>query len=113
MTIENLLNKARQAAIDKVWPYYLNICDGNETEAKEWIEHERKAGVIDRDIKRWTLMNIYQVIKTIKKTSLMNESEKDAAIAEIHKCKELQESKKEIAMMFANHFYKYKDAYLK
>ena len=43
----------------------------------------------------------------------MNESEKDAAIAEIHKCKELQESKKEIAMMFANHFYKYKDAYLK
>lgn len=39
-------------------------------------------------------MNIYQVIKTIKKTSLMNESEKDAAIAEIHKCKELQESKK-------------------
>lgn len=34
MTIENLLNKARQAAIDKVWPYYLDICDGNETEAK-------------------------------------------------------------------------------
>lgn len=40
-------------------------------------------------------MNIYQVIKTIKKTSLMNESEK------------------EIATMFANHFHNYKDAYLK
>ena len=55
MTIENLLNKARQAAIDKVWPYYLDICDGNETEAKEWIEHERKAGVRNENnnCRRW------------------------------------------------------------
>ena len=35
MTANDLLNKARQAVIDKVWPYYLDICDGNETEAKK------------------------------------------------------------------------------
>lgn len=113
MTVEMLLNKARENAKNKVWPYYLDICDGNEKEAKEWIEHERKAGVIDRDIKHWTLDNIYQIVRTIKKTSLMNDAEKEAAIAEIHNCPEWQEAEKKVAMMFANHFYKYKDAYLK
>lgn len=113
MTVNELLNKARQAAVDKVWPYYLDICDGNEEEAREWIEHERKAGVIDRDIKHWTMDNIYQLIRTIKKTSLMSEAEKEAAIAEIHRCPEYQQAEKEVAMCFANHFYKYKDVYLK
>lgn len=113
MTVEMLLNKARENAKNKVWPYYLDICDGNEKETKEWIEHERKAGVIDRDIKHWTLDNIYQIIRTIKKTSLMNDVEKEAAIAEIHNCPEWQEAEKKVTMMFANHFYKYKDAYLK
>lgn len=112
-TANDLLNEARQAAIDNVWPYYLDICDGNEAEAKEWIEHERKAGVIDRDIESWTLDNIYQVIRTIRKTTLMSDAEKEAAIDEIHKCPELQRSEKKIAMMFANHFVKYADAYLK
>ena len=70
MKIETLLNKAREDAKNKVWPYYLDICDGDEKEAKEWIEHERKAGVIDMDIKHWTLDNIYQIIRTIKKKKL-------------------------------------------
>lgn len=113
MTVNDLLNKARQAAIDKVWPYYLDICDGDEAEAKEWIEHERKAGVIDRDIKRWTLDNIYHVIRTINKTTLMSDAEKKAAIDEIHRCPEWQQAEKEVAMMFANHFVKYADVYLK
>lgn len=113
MTVEMLLNKARENAKNKVWPYYLDICDGDEKQAKEWIEHERKEGVIDRDIKHWTLNNIHQIIRTIRKTSLMTDAEKEAAIAEIHNCPEWQEAEKEVAMMFANHFYKYKDAYLK
>lgn len=96
MTIDNLLNKARQAAIDKVWPYYLDICDGDEAEAKEWIKHERKAGVIDRDIKYWTLMNIYQVIKTIKKTSLMNESEKMRQLLKFINVKNYRNLKKKL-----------------
>ena len=113
MTVNDLLNKARQSAIDNVWPYYLDICDGDEAEAKEWIEHERKAGVIDRDIKRWTFDNICQVIRTINKTTLMNDTEKKNAISEIHKCPEWQEVENDVARMFANHFVKYADIYLK
>lgn len=113
MTVNDLLNKARQAAIDKVWPYYLDICDGDETEAKEWIEHERKAGVIDSDIEYWTINNIHQVIKVISKTALMSDAEKKAAIDEIHRCPEWQQHEKKIAMIFANHFVKYKDVYLR
>lgn len=113
MTVNDLLNKARQVAIDKVWPYYLDICDGDETEAKEWIEHERKAGVIDEDIEYWTINNIRQVIKTISKTVLMSDAEKKAAIDEIHKCPEWQQYEKKIAMIFANHFVKYADVYLR
>lgn len=30
MKIETLLNKAREDAKNKVWPYYLDICDGDE-----------------------------------------------------------------------------------
>ena len=113
MTVNDLLNKARQSAIDQVWPYYLDICDGDESETKEWIEHERKAGVIDKDIKRWTFDNICDVIRTINKTTLMSEVEKKVAIDEIHKCAEWQQAEKEMAMMFANHFVKYADVYLK
>ena len=112
MTVKDLLNKARQDAIDNVWPYYLDICDGDEAEAKEWIEHERKAGAIDRDIKSWTFDNICQLIRTINKSTL-SDAEKEAAIDEIHKCPEWQQAEKETAMMFANHFVKYADAYLK
>lgn len=113
MKIETLLNKAREDTKNKVWPYYLDICDGDEKEAKEWIEHERKAGVIDMDIKHWTLDNIYQIIRTIKNTSLMSDKEKEAAIAEIHNCPEWQELEKRVAMIFANHLVKYRDAYMK
>nr|DAH85017.1 MAG TPA: hypothetical protein [Bacteriophage sp.] len=113
MTVNDLLNKARKAANDKVWPYYLEICDGNMEEAKEWIEHERKAGVIDNDIKHWTLDNIHQVIRTISKTTLMSDAEKKAAIDEIHECPEWQQLEREVATMFANRFVQYKDAYLK
>ena len=113
MTINELLNKCRKNAQDKVWGYYLNICDGDVEETKEWIEHERKAGVIDKDIKRWTMDNIYQLIRTINKTTLMNDSEKELAIKEIKRCPEYQQTEKEVAMVFANHFYRYKDVYLK
>lgn len=112
MTVNDLLNKARQDAIDKVYPYYLDICDGDEAEAKEWIEHERKAGVIDKDIEHWTIDNIYQLVRTINKSTL-SDAEKRAAIDEIHKCPEWQQAEKKTAMMFANHFVKYSDAYLK
>lgn len=113
MTIDELLNKCRKNAQDKVWEYYLDICDGNVEETKEWIEHERKAGVIDKDIKRWTFDNIYQLIRTINKTTLMNDSEKELAIKEIKRCPEYQQAEKEVAMVFANYFYRYKDIYLK
>lgn len=113
MTVEKLLNKAREDARNKVWPYYLNLCDGNEEEALKWIESERKDGVIDDDIKRWTLNNIREIINAIRKTDLMTNEEKEAAIAEIHKCPEHQERNKKVTRMFANHFVKYKDAYLK
>ena len=113
MTTQELLNKARKAAQDKVWSYYLDVCDGDVEETKKWIEHERAAGVIDKDIKHWTIDNIFELIKTIKKTNLMNDAEKEIAIAEIKRCPEYQQCEKEIAMAFANHFVKYKDVYLK
>ena len=113
MTIESLLNKARKAAEDKVWSYYLDICDGDVEETKEWIEHERAAGVIDRDIKNWTMDNIHDLIRTIKSTALMNDEEKKAAVAEIKRCPEYQQTEKEIAVMFADHFVRYQEAYLR
>lgn len=113
MTVNDLLNKARKAANDKVWPYYLEICDGNVEEAKDWIEHERKAGVIDKDVEHWTMENIFKLIRTIKTTTLMSDAEKEAAIEEIKKCPEYRQMEKRVAMLFANHFVQYKDAYLK
>ena len=43
----------------------------------------------------------------------MSDAEKKSAIDEIHKCPEWQQYEKKIAMMFANHFVKYKDVYLR
>lgn len=93
MTVNDLLNKARKAANDKVWPYYLEICDGNVERAKYWIEHERKAGVIDRDIECWTMENILKLVRAIKKTTLMSNDEKKVAIKEIKKCPEYRQYK--------------------
>lgn len=113
MTIETLLDKARNSAKNKVWGYYLDICDGDVEETKKWIEHERAKGTIDKDIKHWTIDNIYDLIRTIKKTKLMTDDEKAAAIQEIKKCPEWVQLEKEVAMIFANHFVTYKDIYLR
>ena len=43
----------------------------------------------------------------------MSDEEKELAIQEIKKCPEYQKTEKDVAMVFANHFYRYKDVYLK
>lgn len=40
------------------------------------------------------------------------EDKKKAAIDEINRCQEWQQAEKKVAMMFANHFVKYADAYI-
>ena len=51
-------------------------------------------------------------MKYIKKTN-MSDEDKVKAISYIKSNEVYQEHENRIAMMFANHFYKYKDAYLK
>lgn len=82
--------------------------DGSWITKQTWLC--KKCGKIINLKKLFTKQQYCDIIIISKQNK---KSEKDAAIAEIHKCKELQESKKEIATMFANHFHKYKDAYLK
>lgn len=113
MTVNELLNKARENAKKVTYEYYLDICDGDVQETKDWIEHEKENGSYQADLKRFTMDNIYKLIRTIKKTKLMNDKEKENAINEIKSCVEYQETEKDVAMIFANHFYKYSDVYLK
>ena len=113
MTIQQLLEKARENGKKRNYEDYLEICDGDIEETKEWIEHEKANGCYQRDEEHAIINSIFDLIKTIKRTSLMTEEEKKLAIEEIHKCEEYQRLEKKTAMMFANHFYKYKDIYLK
>jgi hypothetical protein len=120
MKVNELLNEARQKAIDNVWSYYLDLAEGDEAEAKDWLEEDRESGDIDRKIKSWTLDNIYDAINEICKSTLYSDDEKEAMINEIHECPEYQESEDKIARMFANHIVRYakqvvrcRDTYLK
>lgn len=113
MKIETLLNKARENAKKQVWLDYLDICDGNEEKTKELIKRERENGEFVKFVESETIDNIYKLIRTIRNTSLMSDNEKEAAIAEIHNCPEWQELEKRVAMTFANHLVKYRDAYMK
>lgn len=116
--VNELLNETRQKAIDNEWSYYLDLCYGDEEEAKEWLEEDRENGTTAYDIKYWTLMNIYDLIHEVRKSALYSDDEKDAMIDEINKCPEIQESEDKIARMFADHIVRYakqvvrcKDAY--
>ncbi|NSG77320.1 hypothetical protein G4926_12555 [Anaerostipes hadrus] len=113
MKIETLLNKARENAKKQTVLDYLDICDGNEKEAKELIKCEKENGEFDRFLENNIIDNIYKLIRTIRNTSLMSYEEKETAIAEIHNCPEWQKLEKKVAMTFANHFVKYKNVYLK
>lgn len=113
MTIEMLLEKARKNAVQKTYEWYLNICDGDKEETAEFIEEEKETGTYTKSLERITMDNIYVLIRTIKKTSLMSDEEKELAIQEIKRCPEYQKTEKDVAMIFANHFYRYKDVYLK
>ena len=69
-------------------------------------------GAYERTLSRMTMDNIYTLIKTIKKTSLMTDEEKESAIKEIKKFPEYQKTEKDVAMIFASHFYRYRDVYI-
>lgn len=113
MTVQQLLNKARENGKKKNYENYLEICDGDVEEAKEWIEHEKLNGCYQRDEEHEIAESILDLIRTIKNTSLMTKEEKEAVVDEIRKCEEYQRLEKRVAMAFANHFYKYRDVYLK
>lgn len=113
MKIETLLNKARENAKKQVWLDYLDICDGNEEEAKKFIKCEIEDGTFNRFLESEIIDNIYKLIRTIRNTSLMSDEEKEVAIEEIHNCPEWQRLEKKVAMTFANHLVKYQDVYMK
>ena len=105
--VNELLNEARQKAIDNVWPYYLDLAEGDEVEAKEWLEEDRENGEFDDNIKNWTLDNIRDAISEIRKSALYSDDEKEAMIDELHECSEYQENEDKIAKIFADHIVRY------
>lgn len=118
--VNELLNEARQKAIDYVWSEYLDLADGDEVEAKEYLEEDREKGIVEHDIKYWATMNIYDTIHEVRKSVLYSDDEKDAMIDEINKCPEIQKSEDRVAKIFADYFVRqakryteYKETYLK
>ena len=118
--VNELLNEARQKAIDNVWPYYLDLAEGDEVEAKEWLEEDRESGEINHNIEKLTLDNIYDVIHEINISTLYSDDEKETMIDEIHKCPEYQKHEDKVAKIFADYFVRrakqytrYKETYLK
>jgi len=118
--VNELLNEARQKAIDNVWPYYLDLAYGDEVEAKDYLEEDRENGEFDDNIKSWTLDNIRDAISEIRKSALYSDDEKEAMIDELHECPEYQENEDKIAKIFADYFVRrakqytrYKEIYLK
>ena len=111
MTINQLVEKARQDAVEKTYKFYVEICDGEYVE--EEIEADKLTGEYQREVERFTLNNIYSLIRTIKATELMSEEEKEQAIEYLHNTPEYRDSEKRVAMLFANHFVKYHEVYLK
>lgn len=105
MTIEMLLEKARKDAVRKTYEWYLEICDGDEKETDRYIQEEKETGAYSKSLERITMDNIYTLIRTIKKTSLMTDEEKELAIQEIKRCPEYQKTEKDVIMMFSNNFF--------
>ena len=102
MTINQLLNKARINAVEVTNRYYNEICDGENVE--EEIMFDKISGEYYKDLERFTMDNIYKLIRAIRKTTLMNDQEKERAINEIHNCPEYRKTEKEVAEIFINHF---------
>lgn len=116
--VNELLNEARQKAIDYEWSEYLDLADGDEVEAKEWLEEDREKGIVD--IEYLTLNNIYDAIHEIRVSNLYSDDEKEAMIDEIHACPEYQRHEDRVAKTFADYFVRrakqytrYKETYLK
>ena len=113
MTVENLLEKSRKAAESQLSEYYLDVCDGDKVRALIFIEDEKEDGNYDRELKHFIFQNIMDTIKVIKKTNLISESEKELIIEKIHQSEEYVSVRKKISKLFANHFVRCSQVYLK
>lgn len=112
MTVNNLLEKARKEAIKRTEDYYKEICEGC-CDYKQEIENDKLTGKYQKELESFTLDCIYDVKKTIRESTLIDTSQKQQIIDEINKCDEIQKRDSHVAMLFANHFVRYKDVYLK
>ena len=113
MTVQQLLEKARENGKKRNYENYLKICDGNIKETEEFIEFEKTEGTFQRAEETAIMDSIFDVIQTIRKTSLMTEEQKEKVINEIHQCPEYEKLTKRVVRTFTNHFVKYKDVYLR
>lgn len=112
MTVEQLLSRAREAAVVRTEEYYKEICEGC-CDYKQEIENDKLTGEYQSTLRMMTLECIDDVKRTICKTTLITDEQKKQVISEINKCPEIVERRKRVAMIFANHFVRYKDVYLK
>lgn len=113
MTVQQLLEKAREDGKKRAYEEYLDICDGNIEQAEKSIEREKQTGMYQREVEFAIMDCIFDLLKSIRSDASMTEEEKNAVIEEIKKCDEYQKAEERLAMTFANHFYKFQDVYLK
>lgn len=115
MRLYELVDKAINGAEEALVKYYVEeICDDEtEDDALEYVEElkENKENW-ENELFHKKVDRLYDLMKYVKKTN-MSDEDKAKAINYIKSNETYQEHEKRIAMMFANHFCKYKDAYLK
>lgn len=110
MTAKDLLDKARKKTeTDLLADYHEGL---NEWQFKDWVLHEKANGNYEREFKSNLFRNIKSIMREIRKNSSISDKERDQLIKDLEQAPEYKEKEKEIMMLFAKHFVKYKDVYL-